>query len=64
MKNKKNVQLKVIDYKDIDTLARFINQNARILARRKTGVTSTQQREIAQAIKRARYMGLLPYVAR
>jgi small subunit ribosomal protein S18 len=64
MKNKKQTQLKVIDYKDIDTLARFINPNARILARRKTGVTASQQRDIAQAIKRARYMGLLPYVAR
>jgi small subunit ribosomal protein S18 len=64
MKNKKQTQLKVIDYKDIDTLTRFINPNARILSRRKTGVTGTQQRDIAQAIKRARYMGLLPYVAR
>lgn len=64
MKNKKQTQLKVIDYKDIDTLTRFLNPNARILGRRKSGVTGTQQRDIAQAIKRARYMGLLPYVAR
>ena len=64
MKNKKQTQLKVIDYKDIDTLLRFTNPNARILSRRKTGVSGTQQRDIAQAIKRARYMGLLPYVAR
>ena len=60
----KNPDVKVIDYKDTETLRRFLNPSARIVNRRKTGFSSTQQRDLAQAVKRARFMGLLPYVAR
>ena len=59
----KNPNLKVIDYKDTETLKKFINTNARIINRRRTGLSAVQQRELAQAVKRARFMGLLPYVA-
>lgn len=52
-----------IDYKDIDTLSRFITEKGKILPRRITGVSAWHQRHLAQAIKRARYMALLPFVA-
>jgi small subunit ribosomal protein S18 len=61
---KKIEAVKNIDYKDVDTLRKFINPNARILGRKKTNMKATQQRELASAIKRARFMGLLPYIAR
>lgn len=56
--------IKNIDYKDVDTLKKFINPNARILGRKKTNMKAAQQRDLAAAIKRARFMGLLPYIAR
>ena len=52
-----------IDYKDIDLLKRFITERGKILPRRQTGNTAKQQRTIARAIKRAREMALLPFVA-
>lgn len=62
MKNK--IVIKSIDYKDIDTLKKHINSNARILGRRKTSLSANQQKTLAASIKRARFMGLLPYIAR
>ena len=62
MKNK--ITIKNIDYKDIDTIKKFTNANARILGRKKTNLSATQQRSLAVAIKRARFMGLLSYIAR
>lgn len=62
--NKNKTDLKTIDYKDIDTLKKFINPNARILGRRKTSLSMKEQKLLATAIKRARFMGLLPYIAR
>ena len=56
--------IKFIDYKDTEILVKFLNPHARILARRKTGLTAGNQRILAEAIKRARFMGLLPYVSR
>ena len=56
--------IKHIDYKDVELLRRFINPNARMIASKRTGVTSKNQRKLATAIKRARYMGLLPYIAK
>lgn len=53
-----------IDYKDVDLLKRFLSPSAKILPRRRTGVTSKNQRKLALAIKRSRYMGLLPYVSK
>ena len=52
-----------IDYKDIDLLKLFITEQGKIIPRRATGVTVQQQRQIAKAIKRARILSLLPYVA-
>ena len=56
--------MKEIDYKDVDTLKRFITERGKILPRRVTGVSAYHQRKLAAAIKRARYMALLPFVAR
>ncbi|MBP9765612.1 MAG: 30S ribosomal protein S18 [Candidatus Pacebacteria bacterium] len=68
MKNKKQDYFKEnnikIDYKNIEVLARFVNLHGRILNRRKTSLSAKNQRELANAIKRARFMGLMPYVAR
>ncbi|MCU0678834.1 MAG: 30S ribosomal protein S18 [Planctomycetes bacterium] len=54
--------LSEIDYKDIGTLQRFINTYKKILPRKRTGTCSTHQRKLAQAVKRARAMALLPYL--
>lgn len=56
--------IKEIDYKNTETLKKFINPHGRILSKRKTGVCSKHQRKLATAIKQARFLGLLPYVAR
>ncbi len=53
--------LKEIDYKDVDLLKRFISSNQKIYPPKKTGVCAFHQRRLAQAIKRARFLGLLPY---
>ena len=50
-----------IDYKDVAKLRRFITENGKILPRRQTGDCAIHQRELAQAIKRARIMALLPF---
>lgn len=54
---------KFVDYKDVPYLRQFTNPHAKILGRKRTGIPSSRQREIALAIKRARYMGLMPYLA-
>ncbi|MEK7642683.1 MAG: 30S ribosomal protein S18 [Patescibacteria group bacterium] len=56
--------IKYIDYKDIELLKKFINPHARILGKKRTGVSAEFQRPLALAIKRARFMGLLPYLSR
>lgn len=50
-----------IDYKDVAKLRRYITENGKILPRRQTGICAIHQRELAQAIKRARIMALLPF---
>lgn len=52
-----------IDYKDVDLLKRFISERGKILPRRVTGTSAKNQRKLTIAIKRARVMGLLPFVA-
>ncbi len=54
---------KYIDYKDVAYLKQFTNAHAKILAKKRTGIPANKQRQITEAIKRARYMALLPYVA-
>lgn len=51
-----------IDYKETETLRRLTAQNGKILGRRRTQASALEQRMLADAIKRARYMALLPYV--
>ncbi len=51
------------DYKDVKTLQRFINVYGQIETRKKTGLTESQQRNLAVAIKRARHIALMPFVA-
>lgn len=51
-----------VDYKDVDLLKQFINPHGRIVSRKRLGLTSKQQRAVEEAIKRARFMALLPYV--
>ena len=51
-----------IDYKDTESLRKVMSGNGKIQSRRRTGATAMEQRMLARAVKRARYMGLLPYV--
>lgn len=55
--------IKHIDYKDVNTLTKFITERGKILPRRITGVSAYHQKRLAEAIKRARHMALLPFVA-
>jgi small subunit ribosomal protein S18 len=52
-----------VTYKNIALLSRFLDRRGRILSRRKTRVTAKVQRRVAQAVKRARHLALLPYTA-
>lgn len=51
-----------IDYKDTEVLKKFLTPHGQIQSSKKSGLTAFQQRLVAQAIKRARFMALLPYV--
>ena len=53
-----------IDYKDVKLLQRYISERGKIVPSRITAVSAAKQRELAAAIKRARFLGLLPYVIR
>jgi small subunit ribosomal protein S18 len=55
--------LKYVDYKDLDLLKLFLTPHGQIQGKRRTCLTSKQQRAFATAVKRARFMGLLPYIA-
>jgi small subunit ribosomal protein S18 len=50
-----------IDYKDIETLKDFVNENGKIIPARITGTSAGYQRQLSEAIKRARFLALLPY---
>lgn len=52
-----------IDYKDVEKLKKFITERGKILPKRVTGTCAVHQREVTRAIKRARIVALLPYVA-
>ena len=51
-----------VDYKDLELLGKLVNRQAKIIGRRKSGCTAASQHAVTQAIKRARFMALLPYV--
>jgi small subunit ribosomal protein S18 len=53
--------VKEIDYKDLNTLKQYITETGKIVPSRITGTGARYQRQLARAIKRARYLGLLPY---
>lgn len=52
------------DYKDGETLKKFINPQSKIMPRRKTGVCAIHQRKLARAVKHSREMGVIPYLSR
>jgi small subunit ribosomal protein S18 len=54
--------IKYIDYKDPDFLMKLVNEQGKIMPRRLTGTSLKYQRKVAQAIKRARHLALMPYV--
>ncbi len=54
--------IRYIDYKDANFLMKFVNEQGKILPRRITGTSVKFQRKIAQAVKRARHLALMPYV--
>ena len=56
-------KIEVVDYKDTERLKRFISERGKILPRRVTGTSAKNQRKVVNAIKRARVMALLPFVA-
>ena len=59
----KKAGIKYIDYKNADYLSMLVNEQGKILPRRLTGTSLKYQRKVAVAVKRARHLGLLPYVA-
>lgn len=65
MKNTQNdIDERMIDYRNVDLLKKFINPHARILQRSRTRLSAKKQRTIAKAVKHARFMGILPYIGR
>jgi len=56
--------IKEIDFKDTETLRRFISGLGKIRAKKRTGVCASHQRKLAKAIKRARILGLLPFTSK
>lgn len=57
-------QFQRIDYKDTEMLKKFLNPHGKIMSRRRTGLSAANQRALAQAVKRARFMALLPFIVR
>ena len=56
------LRIRIVDYKDEKLLSRFLTERGKILPRRLSGVTARHQRQLAVAIKRARYLAILPYI--
>lgn len=56
--------IQVLDYKDIDVLRKFINDQGKILSRKSTKLNAKKQKRLAKAIKRARIISLLPFLNR
>ncbi|MDR1365707.1 MAG: 30S ribosomal protein S18 [Holosporales bacterium] len=62
-KRQDDIDVTVIDYKDVKTLQKFTTERGRIIPARVTGVPAKKQREITLAIKRARFLAIMPYKA-
>lgn len=56
--------IKYVDYKDTELLKKFLNPHSRILSKKRTGVSTEYQKKLSVAVKRARFMALLPYLSR
>ncbi len=56
--------IRYVDYKDVETLKKFLNPYGRMISHKRTGVPLKVQKQVATAVKRARFLGLLPYIAR
>lgn len=56
------LRIRIVDYKDDKLLSRFLTERGKILPRRLSGVSARHQRQLAVAIKRARFLALLPYI--
>lgn len=56
-------RIRVVDYKDVKRLQRYVSERGKILPRRRTGTCARHQRSLTTAVKRARHMALLPFVA-
>jgi len=54
----------IIDYKDVEAIKKFLNPHGRILSRKKTGLCAKHQRQLSQAVKKARFLGFLPFTAK
>ena len=63
MRRSKKPSPRYFDYKDVDTLKRYIDSYGQIQPRSKTGLSAKSQRSLAVAVKRARHIALLPFVA-
>lgn len=64
MKEKKSTEnIEHIDFKDVARIKAHLNPHARMFGRNRTGLTAREQRNFAQAVKRARFMALVPYVS-
>lgn len=63
VKTKSSTGKYYVDYKNAETLRRMMTPNGKILSRKRTGLDAREQRMLAQAIRRARYMALLPFTS-
>lgn len=59
-----NLEDQFIDYKNVDLLKKYTNPHARMISKKRTHISAKQQRMVSLSIKQARFLGLLPYVAR
>ncbi len=55
---------KPVDYKNVEVISKYINENGKILPRRFTGTCAKHQRDVAEQVKLARFMGFVPYSAK
>ncbi len=59
----KKDDINYVDYKDLEFLQRFVNEQGKLLPRRVTGISAKLQRQLTRAVKRARYLAMMPFVA-
>ena len=52
----------IVDYKEVELLRKFMTASSKMMSRKRAGTTATEQRDVRRAIKRARFLALLPYV--